>query len=72
MLFALLLLPLLLPKALVGGLLMLLVLPVVAVAAIAGVIAFALALIVPLLPVAFMCLVIWFVIRAAQRPVMAR
>jgi len=50
----------------------LIVLPVVAVAAIAGVIALVLAVIVPFLPGAFMCLVIWFVIRAAQRPVMAR
>lgn len=65
------LLPVLLLKALIGGILMLVVLPIAAIAAVVGFIALALALAVPLLPLAFIGLVIWFVLRAARPPAIA-
>ena len=72
LLFAILLLPFLLIKAIVGGVLMVIVLPILAIAGIVAAIALAAAVLVPLLPVLFIALAIWFVIRASQRPAVAR
>ncbi len=63
-----LLLPLLLLKALIGGLVLLVVGPVVFIAAVAGTLALAAALITPLLPLLFVAFVIWFLVRAGSKP----
>ena len=64
-LLSILLLPVLLLKALVGGILMLVMLPIAAVGALLGFVALVV-LAVPLLPVAFICFAIWFVLRASR------
>jgi hypothetical protein len=66
-LVSILLLPLLLLKALLGGILMLVFLPIAAVGILLGLIALALVA-VPLLPLAFLCVVIWFLVRASRPP----
>jgi hypothetical protein len=64
--FYLFLIPLVLFKAVVGGILMLIVGPIVAIAALAAGIALAAAIIVPLLPLLFIALAIWFVVRVSR------
>ncbi len=63
-----LLLPLLLLKALIGGLLLLVIGPVVFIAALAGTLALAAAILTPLLPLIFIAFVIWFLVRAGSKP----
>lgn len=67
LLFYVLLLPLLfLVKTIVGGALLLVIGPVLAIAMIAGLVALAAAIIVPLLPLAFVAFAIWFVVRLSR------
>jgi hypothetical protein len=61
------LIPLVLFKAVIGGILLLIVAPIVAIAVLAAGLAFAAAIVVPLLPLAFIALVVWFVLRPATR-----
>ena len=71
-LFAILFLPLLLIKALVSGLFMLVAVPVLAIAGVVAALALAAALLVPALPIVLIAFLVWFVIRATQRPAVAR
>jgi hypothetical protein len=64
--FYLFLIPLVLFKAVVGGILLLIVGPIMAIAALAAGIALAAAIIVPLLPLLFIALAIWFVVRVSR------
>ena len=53
-------------KFLLGGVLLLVIGPIVALAAVATFVALAAALVVPLLPLAFVAFIIWFVVRLAK------
>ena len=66
--FGLLMLPFLLLKTVIGGILMVVLGPLMLIALLAGLAALAAALIVPLLPLLFVAFVVWFVVRASQRP----
>ena len=58
------LLPLLLLKALFGGLLLLVLVPVLAIGLFAGFVALVATLIVPVLPLLFIVLVVWVILRS--------
>jgi hypothetical protein len=66
LIFYFLLIPLFLIKAVVGGILLLIVGPIVAMAVVATGLALVAAIIVPLLPLAFIALVIWFLARLSR------
>jgi hypothetical protein len=66
LIFYFLLIPLFLIKAVVGGILLLIVGPIVAMAVVATGLALVAAIIVPLLPLAFIALVIWFLVRLSR------
>jgi hypothetical protein len=55
-----------------GGLLLLIAAPVIAVALLAGLVAMAVALVAPLLPLLFIACVVWFVLRASSSHAIAR
>lgn len=66
LLFYVLLLPLVLIKVVLAGLLMLVVAPVLVIAAVLGALAVAAAILVPLLPLAFIGFAIWMVVRLSR------
>lgn len=70
LILGLILLPLLLLKFVVGGILLLAVGPIVVIAAVVGFIALVAALLAPLLPLAILVGLVWLVVRAA-RPAVA-
>lgn len=72
LLLGIILLPLLLFKAIGGGILLLVLGPIVALALVAGAVAVAAALVVPLLPLLFVAFVVWLLVRASGRPALAR
>ena len=75
LLFGLLLLPFLLLKVVgmaIGGLLLLIAGPILAIALVAGLVAVAVAVVAPLLPLLFIAFVVWFVIRASSPQAIAR
>jgi hypothetical protein len=72
LLFGVLLVPLLLIKALIGGLVFFVVGPIVAVVLLGATLLAVIAVAAPLLPFLFIGFILWMVIRAAQRPVLAR
>jgi hypothetical protein len=65
--FSVLLLPLLLLKTLVGGLVLLVIGPIVLVAILAGVLSVGAVLLAPLLPLALLAVVIWLIVRATSK-----
>jgi hypothetical protein len=69
--FNLLLLPLLILKALIGGLMLLVAGPILLLALLAGLVAMAAALVAPLLPLLFVAFVVWFLVRATSKPAIA-
>jgi hypothetical protein len=71
LLFGLLILPLLLVKALAGAVALILMGPILLVTLLAGAVAAAVALLVPLLPLIVVGALIWFLVRASQRPAIA-
>jgi hypothetical protein len=66
-----LLLPLLLLKALIGGLVLLVAGPILLVAMLAGLVAVGVAVAVPLLPLLFVAFVVWFIVRATSSTAVA-
>ena len=75
LLFGLLLLPFLLLKVVgmaIGGLVLLVAAPVLAIALLAGLVAVAVAVVAPLLPLLFIAFVVWFVLRASSSQAIAR
>jgi hypothetical protein len=71
LLLSVLLLPFLLLKTVIGGVVTMVVLPIVAIAGAAALLALSMALIVPLLPLALVAFGLWFVLRAGRRPAIA-
>jgi hypothetical protein len=67
----LILLPLLILKFIIGGIVMLVVGPIVLVIGIVAFVAAALALAVPLLPLLALAAIAWLIVRANRRPVAA-
>jgi hypothetical protein len=72
LLFNLLLVPLLLIKALVGGLALFVVGPIVGVVLLGATLIAAIAVFAPLLPFLFIGCILWMVLRAARGPALAR
>lgn len=65
-------LPLLLLKAVVGGLALVILGPILAVLLLAGLLAATAAVLVPLLPLLLLGSLVWLIVRATERPALAR
>ncbi len=72
LLFRLIFLPLLLLKAVAGGLALVLLGPILAILILAGVVAAAAAVIVPLLPLFLLGVIVWLIVRTPSRPALVR
>jgi hypothetical protein len=72
LLFGLLLMPLLVIKAVLGGLVFFVVGPIVAVVLLGATVIAAIAVVAPLLPFLFIGFILWMVVRAVQGPALAR
>jgi hypothetical protein len=70
LLFSLLFLPLLILKVVIGGLLMIVLAPILIIAAVVGLLALVAAVAVPLLPLLAIGLIVWLLVRAT-RPALA-
>ncbi len=65
-LFGIVFLPLLLVKTLIGGILLVVLAPLMAIAAIVGLIGFIAAVLVPLMPLLVIALAVWIVVRLSR------